>query len=94
MALKEVQEVAKEVEWHRKGRGYEEGPWPSEMGGVEFVPDEEKRKWIAEKRETLRNQWSESCLTVWDNNEAADHIWAVIHALWVCNEAGKEGVEF
>lgn len=86
MALKEVREVAKEVEWYRRGRGYKEGPWPSVMRGVEFVPDEDRRGWITEKRGTLKKQWSESSLTVW---EAADHIWAVIHALGVCNEAGK-----
>ncbi|KAG8950282.1 hypothetical protein FRC04_007916 [Tulasnella sp. 424] len=94
MALKEVQEVAREVEWHRNGRGYKEGPWPSVIGGVEIVPGEAQRERIMENRAILKNRWSESCMTVWDNNEAADHIWAVIHALWVCNAAGKDGIQF
>ncbi|KAG8916113.1 hypothetical protein FRC01_003369 [Tulasnella sp. 417] len=94
MVFKEMKEVGEAVIWHRNGRGYKEGPWPSVLRGIDDVPKEKKRKWLLERRAEMIKRRSECRLTIWDNNEAADHIFVVLNALYVCREAGAEGIIF
>lgn len=94
MALKEIDDVVEQVEWDRRGRRYQEGSFPSLLEGVDLVPQEDQRKFVLERREMIRKQRCETRITVWDNIEAAEHIWAVVEAVVVCFEAGKEGVVF
>lgn len=94
LVLKEIIDVIQEVRWHRNGRGYEEGPGPCVLGGIESVPVEEKREWLAERRTVLKGRQRECRTTICDNNEAADHIAAVVNAMHVCQQAGAEGITF
>lgn len=94
MLLREIQAVAKDVKWHQEGRGFEAGPRPSVLQGMEHVPKEEKRKWLIEKRRAAIQRRTECRLTVLDNIEAADHIFVVYHALRVCRQAGAQGIIF
>ncbi|KIO29963.1 hypothetical protein M407DRAFT_226136 [Tulasnella calospora MUT 4182] len=94
MVFKEMKEIAHEVQGHLNGRGYQEGPWPSVLQGVEGVSKEEKRKWLLERRALMIKRRSKCRLTAWDNNEAADHLFVVLHALYVCRQAGAERIMF
>lgn len=94
MAFKEMKAVADETKWHQEGRGYQDGPQPSVLEGIENVPKEEKRKWLLEKRAAAIKRRSECRLTILDNNEASDHIFVLFHALRVCRQAGAEGIIF
>ncbi|KIO17058.1 hypothetical protein M407DRAFT_229517 [Tulasnella calospora MUT 4182] len=94
MVLKEVKDVIQEVRWHRNGRGYQERPVPFVLEGIDRVPTEEKREWLLEKHAILKGRQRECRSTIWDNNEASDHLTVVVHALHVCKQAGEEGITF
>lgn len=94
LVLEEIINVIQEVRWHRNGRGFEEGPGPCVLEGIDDVPLEEKREWLAEQRAILKGRQRECRITIWDNNEAADHIAAVVNAMHVCQQAGAEGITF
>lgn len=94
MAFKERKAVAHDVKRHQEDRGFQVGPRPSVLLGIEHVPKEGKRKWLLEKRRVAIKRRSECRLTVLENNEAADHIFVVFHALRVCRQARAAGIIF
>lgn len=94
MVLKEMIAVAEEAERRTEGRFSQEGPPPNVLEGIEHVSEEERRKWLLEKRATV-TKWSSDCrATIRDNLEAYDHITVVVNALYECKHAGAEGVKF
>lgn len=91
MALKEMKAVAQA---RRESVRYSPKRPTNLLEGIEYVPKEEKRKWLLEKRATMM-KWRRECrATICENNKAARHIFVVFNALNECRRAGAEGIIF